>query len=32
MWLVDLLVAIGVFAYNLPVTPAYAEWDCRTFR
>lgn len=25
MWLVDLLVAIGVFAYNLPVTPAYAE-------
>lgn len=25
MWLVDLLIAIGVFAYNLPITPAYAE-------
>lgn len=25
MWLVDLLVAIGVFAYNLPITPAYSD-------
>lgn len=25
MWLIDLLIAVGVFLYNLPIVPAYAK-------